>query len=144
MPTLIKVLILSIFSFMTVSYANPIDETAILGIWINQAGDGLIEISQQQGRYTGTIIGSTDGKDRHDDHNPDPALRNRSLQDVIVLGDFGYLGDKKWGNGWVYDPNNGKTYRCKMTLINHNTLDIRGYIGFSIFGRTETWTKQEK
>jgi uncharacterized protein (DUF2147 family) len=129
---------------MTVSYANPIDEAAILGIWVNQAGDGLIEITQQQGLYTGTIIGSTDGKDRQDNHNPDPTLRNRSLQYVVILDDFDYLGDKQWENGWVYDPNNGKTYSCKMTLINHSTLEIRGYIGISLFGRTETWIKQEK
>jgi len=144
MSALVKILILSIFSFITVPYANPMDENAILGVWVNQAGDGLIEISQQQGRYTGTIIGSTDGKDRQDRHNPNPTLRTRSLQHVIVLDDFNYLGDNKWGNGWVYDPNNGKTYHCKMTLLNNSTLKIRGYIGISLFGRTETWTKLEK
>lgn len=144
MPNLIKILTLLTCSFMTVAYASPIDETSILGTWVNQEGDGLVEITQQQNRYTGTIIGSTDGKDRQDSHNPDSALKNRSLKNVIVLDNFDYLGDKKWGNGWIYDPNNGKTYSCKMMLIDSSTLKIRGYIGFSLFGRTEMWTKQEK
>ncbi|MBT3505639.1 MAG: DUF2147 domain-containing protein [Piscirickettsiaceae bacterium] len=90
--------------------------------------------------YTGTISGSTDNKDRKDHHNPE--LRERSLLNVIVLGDFKYVGNLQWQDGWVYDPNNGKTYRCKMQLIDRKTLEIRGYIGISLFGRTETWTKR--
>ena len=128
---------------LNISFANTIVEADILGIWVNQAGDGLIEISQKQGLYTGTIIGSTDGNDRLDANNPDPALQTRSLQDVVVLGEFSYQAHNQWQNGWVYDPNNGKTYRCNMTLIDSATLKIRGYIGIPLFGRTETWTKQQ-
>ena len=47
MPNLIKILTLLTCSFMTVAYASPIDETAILGTWVNQEGDGLVEITQQ-------------------------------------------------------------------------------------------------
>ena len=42
-------------------------------------------------------------------------------------------------DGTIYDPKSGKTYSCKMT-IDGNKLKIRGYIGISLFGRTEVWT----
>ena len=42
----------------------------------------------------------------------------------------------------VYDPDSGKTYKCKLKLIDHNTLEIRGYIGISLLGRSETWTRR--
>lgn len=131
--------------FLTTSsqvFSNTLSEIDIVGTWVNQAGDGLVAIAETNGIYTGTISGSTDNKDRKDHHNPNPELRERSLLNVIVLGDFKYVGNLQWQDGWVYDPNNGKTYRCKMQLIDRKTLEIRGYIGISLFGRTETWTKR--
>lgn len=92
--------------------------------------------------YTGTVSGSTDNKDRKDHLNPNRKLRQRSLLNAVILGDFKYAGDLQWQDGWVYDPNNGKTYRCNMQLVDSKTLEIRGYIGISLFGRTEIWSKQ--
>ena len=53
---------------------------------------------------------------------------------------FTYKGNSEYNNGTVYDPENGKTYKCNMTLENINTLNVRGYIGFlllaeQMFGR---------
>jgi uncharacterized protein (DUF2147 family) len=41
----------------------------------------------------------------------------------------------------VYDPENGKTYSGKMYLTATNQLELRGYVGFPIFGRTEFWKR---
>jgi uncharacterized protein (DUF2147 family) len=43
------------------------------------------------------------------------------------MDEFVYAGNLKWEDGWIYDPNNGNTYSCEMTLIDHKTLKIRGY-----------------
>ena len=51
-------------------------------------------------------------------------------------------GDGKWSGGFIYDPNSGKTYRGKLRLVDTNTLEVRGFIGISLIGRTETWTRQ--
>jgi uncharacterized protein (DUF2147 family) len=49
-----------------------------------------------------------------------------------------------WKGGEILDPDNGKTYRCKMTLSeNGRELDVRGYIGISLIGRTQTWLRVE-
>lgn len=42
----------------------------------------------------------------------------------------------------MYDPNNCKTYKCKMELPEPDMLTIRGYLGVPVFGRTELWTRQ--
>jgi uncharacterized protein (DUF2147 family) len=57
-----------------------------------------------------------------------------------LLKDFTFDGDNVYSGGTVYDPKNGKTYSCKMTL-DGNSLNIRGYIGISLFGRSVTWTR---
>ncbi len=56
---------------------------------------------------------------------------------------FAANGEGKWTGGRIYDPNNGKTYKCTLELANDGTLKVRGYVGISWFGRTETWTRQE-
>jgi uncharacterized protein (DUF2147 family) len=54
-----------------------------------------------------------------------------------VLRDFVFVGDNRWEEGKIYDPENGKDYSCILTLIDANTLNVRGYIGFSLIGRTQ-------
>jgi len=143
MKTVLKALLLLFFFQSQVSFSNPLSETDILGGWVNQAGDGIIEIKQQEGYYVGIIMGSTDGKDRKDVNNSDPERQSKSLLHVKVMDEFVYAGNLKWEDGWIYDPNNGNTYSCEMTLIDHKTLKIRGYIGITLFGRTEIWTRYD-
>ena len=47
----------------------------------------------------------------------------------------------QWTGGEIYDPKNGKTYSCKMKLSSDNHLEVRGYIGISMLGRTEHWER---
>jgi uncharacterized protein (DUF2147 family) len=51
--------------------------------------------------------------------------------------------ENNWEKGTIYDPENGKTYSCKIYLENKNTMKIRGYIGISLIGRTEYLDKGE-
>ena len=47
-----------------------------------------------------------------------------------------------WDEGFVLDPNDGKTYRCVIRLVEDGKkLEVRGYVGFSLFGRTQTWQR---
>ena len=48
----------------------------------------------------------------------------------------------KWNGGWVYDPESGSTYKAEMQLNGPDVLKLRGFIGMSWFGRTETWTRE--
>jgi uncharacterized protein (DUF2147 family) len=54
---------------------------------------------------------------------------------------FEFKSENNWEKGTIYDPENGKTYSCKIYLENKNTMKIRGYIGISLIGRTDTWTR---
>ena len=49
----------------------------------------------------------------------------------------------KFDSGTIMDPNNGKTYKCHIELTDNNKLKVRGYLGFSVFGRTQFWTRKE-
>jgi uncharacterized protein (DUF2147 family) len=52
--------------------------------------------------------------------------------------------DDVWDGGKILDPKNGKVYKVKLTLAdNGNKLDVHGYIGFSLFGRSQVWERQD-
>jgi uncharacterized protein (DUF2147 family) len=58
-----------------------------------------------------------------------------------MLTAFKFDGDDEWIGGDIYAPESGKTYSSYMYLKDINTLKVRGYVGISLFGRTETWTR---
>jgi len=81
------------------------------------------------------------GKPKVDRNNPDVALRSRPLIGLPLVSGFHFAGADEWTGGTIYDPENGKTYSCKITLMSNGSLKVRGYIGISLFGRTTAWTR---
>lgn len=121
--------------------SSALPETAIVGTWLNHRGNGVIEISNQDGEFQGVIVGGKTGKPRKDIHNPDPKLRNRPLKGIQVIGGLKYEGQDSWEHGWLYDPKDGETYQCNITLKNSDTLEIRVFKGHPLFGKTVIWTR---
>ena len=121
------------------------DMASVEGRWLTQERDGWIRVKVIGDTLEGSIAGSpNDDEEREfDDRNPDPALRNRRLQGLTIMTGFQFNGGGRWTGGRVYDPNTGKTYKCTVTLLDANTLKIRGYIGVSLFGRSEIWTRDD-
>ena len=132
-------LVLSTLILQVNAFANS-GPDAILGEWLSQEKDGKIIIFKQGDQYFGKISwGKTPG--RKDGKNPDEKLRSRELLGAVILKNFKFTGSA-WENGTIYDPNSGKTYDCILKVKDGNkTLDIRGFVGISMFGRTSTWTR---
>jgi uncharacterized protein (DUF2147 family) len=74
-----------------------------------------------------------------DVHNPDPALRPRDLVCMSIGSGFHQTDPDRLGAGHLYDPITGHTYRGYITPTDPDTLKLRGYVLFTLFGRTETW-----
>lgn len=117
---------------------------AIVGKWLNPSGEDQIFIYKKGDKYFGKLgwikVPDKNGKPKVDENNPDPALRTRPVLNLELLKDFTFNGST-WEDGTIYDPKSGKTYSCKMTLKDNNTLKLRGYVGISLLGRTEVWTR---
>ena len=48
----------------------------------------------------------------------------------------------EWIDGSIFDPKSGKTYHCKLTVsADGEKMTVRGYMGISLFGRSQTWIK---
>jgi uncharacterized protein (DUF2147 family) len=104
----------------------------------------IIEISEQDGELTGKVV-----EVLQSDQGPNPVCREcegeRHDQPVVgmtILWGLRKDGDE-WSGGQILDPHNGKTYKCKMHLVEGGSqLEVRGFIGFSLLGRTQTWLRR--
>lgn len=133
------------FSLTLKAQNNP---DAICGKWWTEGKRAVIEISKKNGKYFGKLIESKEAYDekgnvKKDKENPNPALRDRPVIGINILFDFVYAGDNLWEDGKAYDPESGNTYSAKIEMVDKNTLEMRGYIGISLFGRTETWKRKQ-
>ena len=81
-----------------------------------------------------------------DEHNPDRKKRGERMCDHLMMGGFHPSKDPDltWDGGWIYDPDHGLTYSGKITLVDRNTVKLRGFIGISLLGRTLTLHRQDK
>lgn len=122
----------------------------ITGVWLVEEKDAHVEIAPCGDKLCGRIVWLEEPLDEHgeaerDDENPDPSLRGRPLMGLQILEGFAPQPTPKglWTGGTIYDPNNGKTYKCHISKKDEKTLKIRGYIGISLIGRTAYWTQVE-
>jgi uncharacterized protein (DUF2147 family) len=113
----------------------------ILGNWLTEPRDGVIQISlTPTGTYEGRIVGGNH-PGRLDANNPDPARRNQPLRGQLILRNLHYDGGGKWSGGSIYDPDSGHTYKCRIELLDPDRLRVRGFIGVALLGRSQIWTR---
>jgi uncharacterized protein (DUF2147 family) len=122
------------------------NDDGILGEWKTSGGSSIVEIYKCGEMYCGKISWLKkpyyeDGTAKIDKNNPEESKKDRKILGMDIVWDFKYKGKNKWYGGKIYDPDNGKTYSCNMTL-HGNELKVRGYIGFSFIGRTTVWTRK--
>ncbi|WP_229243990.1 DUF2147 domain-containing protein [Emticicia sp. CRIBPO] len=117
------------------------------GTWYNEEKSAKVQFYKQGDKLFGKIVWLDDpnknGKPRTDEFNPDPKKKELPLMGLIFLKNFKADGAKKWEDGEIYDPKNGKTYSSEMTLVSATQLNVRGYIGISLIGRTTKFTKAD-
>jgi len=119
----------------------------ITGTWLNQEATGKIQLYKENGTYSGKLVwlkepnDKVTGKPRTDVENPDPKLKSVPLIGLVNMKNFTFDGSEEWSGGTIYDPKNGKTYKCYIRFESANRLKIRGYIGVSVLGRNTYWTK---
>jgi len=71
-------------------------------------------------------------------------LKNKPLVGLRILWDMAKDGSDQWSGGRILDPHNGKVYKCTLALQDGGKkLKVRGFIGFSLLGRTQYWTRKE-
>lgn len=130
--------------FLTSFTNNPDEE--LMGVWWNTERDAKIEIYRCGEVLCGKVIWlrnpkDDDGNPVKDENNSNSQMKKREVMGMKVLEGFSFNGKDRWVNGEAYDPKSGKTYTSYISLKDKNTLELRGYIGTPLLGRTVIWKR---
>lgn len=139
-----KIIVLTFSAFFLIS-SHAMSQDTIFGKWKtidDETGKpkSIVEIYEKDGKAYGKVVEITDPEKQEavcDECDKDDPRKNERILGMVVLKDM-EKDDDEWDDGTILDPNNGKVYRCKMWL-EEGQLQVRGYIGFSLLGRTQTW-----
>lgn len=129
---------LFIFAPLTMAFAE-----GVVGKWKLSDGTAIVEVYQDGEVYNGKIVWlqnptEPDGSPAVDNNNPDTKLRSRQLIGLNMLSDL-KAKDGEYSGGMIYDPGNGKTYYCSMS-VEGDVLKVRGSLDKRGFlGRTMDW-----
>ena len=142
-----KNIILTLLFFAISIFAFAQNNTDLIGEWYSIREDIVIKIFEVNETISAKITWMKSPNNEEeipttDFLNPDESLRDRSRIGTLMMYDLTYIAGNIWDNGSLYIPKTGKIYSGMMRLKNENTLNIRGYVGFSFFERySSTWTR---
>ncbi len=123
------------------------DREAVFGRWAQDRS--ILEVRPVEDGLEMVIVAMVDpnyredeeigvpGEPRVDINNPDVSLRDRPLLGLNIV--LGYRFDDGGWQGQIYDPESGKVYSSKMKVGREGNLEMRGYIGIPLFGRTASF-----
>ncbi len=119
-----------------------------LGLWWAEGGAAQVRLEPCGHSLCGRVVWLRSPFDENgcllrDRHNGDPALRARDILGLEIVRDLQADDGEavEWDGGTIYDPTTGFTYSCALRLRDANRLEIRGYLGLRLLGRTVTWTR---
>lgn len=146
-----RLVTLSLAASALVAASAMAQDATPIGVWKtidDETGKpkSLVRITESNGELRGKIEKLF--RDAGEDPNPKCEKCEGNLKDQPVIGMTIISGMKKDGSeyngGHILDPNNGKVYKSKLTVVEGGRkLDVRGYIGVPMLGRTQTWVRQE-
>ena len=133
-----------LFLFITIFGQAQSDD--ILGIWLEEKKQSKIEVYKKDNSFFGKIVWlkkplDEDGNIKLDKKNPNNSMRKNPINGLVIMKDLKYKKKGEWSDGEIYDARSGKTYSLEVYMKNVNKLDLRGYIGYTLFGKTTSWTR---
>jgi len=134
--------------FLAASGAAAQSPTAV-GLWqtVNESGqrEALVRITEVDGELRGHVVAvfSPPAPSANPRCEECPGeLKDKPVVGLQILSGLRWDGER-YSGGRILDPDNGTIYRCTLRLVDQNRkLEVRGFIGISLFGRTQTWLRQ--
>ncbi len=116
------------------------------GLWIDDSGDGAVKIEPCGTKLCGHIawlrkLVNDKGDVLKDRHNPDPKMQSRLICGLPVIGELNAQPEGGFDGGWVYDPKEGKSYSVAIQTSGTDQLQVTGYLGVKLLGKTLIWTR---
>jgi len=130
---------------LLISFSSFTNAQSIIGEWETfddktKEKKSIVEIYKEGDSYYGKILETFTGETNEVCDKCTEDKKNQSIIGLIVIETLMKDGDE-YNSGTILDPENGETYKCYVELVSESKLKVRGYIGFSLFGRTQYWIR---
>jgi uncharacterized protein (DUF2147 family) len=130
--------------------AQKADNDKLNGIWVNKKYNVAVQAYNANDVVYAKLLAFPCShkikkpiSEHTDEHNPNPKLRTRPMQYIVILSGLKYAGNSKWEGGTVYVPANGKTYKAYVKMKSPTEIEIHGFIGFEIIGVSLNFVKSK-
>jgi uncharacterized protein (DUF2147 family) len=113
------------------------------GLWLTANERAVIRIARCEAGLCGRIHWIVDGGMQYDSENPDPAKRDRPMCGLRILWGVEQQTDEPnaWENGTVYKADSGDEFGLDLKMKGPDKLKLRGYVGISLLGKSQVWTR---
>lgn len=120
----------------------------VTGLWMTDDGEGAVQIDACGSMRCGRIVWLKDplddhGKPQRDVNNPSPEARQRPICGAQILSGLTRQDDESWDGGQIYDPEEGKSYKVMLKPSANGRLEVTGYVGLKLLGKTVIWTRSD-
>ncbi|WP_161958676.1 DUF2147 domain-containing protein [Ferruginivarius sediminum] len=149
---LVPFLIVMLLSVVHGPVSLSAQELTPVGVWLHDNERIRVKVApcdeQRDEPLCGKIVWlknpeDEEGKPRLDTENPDQAQRDQLVIGTTVIHGLVRSGPRVWTDGTIYNPDDGETYRARVTVVDPNTLHVRIYVMLPLFGETKVWTRVE-
>jgi uncharacterized protein (DUF2147 family) len=138
-----KILLTFSLIALTVITATAQDVTGKWKTVDDETGEAksIVEIYKDNGKIYGKVVEILNPAKKNAVCDKCPgADKGKPIWGLVIIKGLEKDGDE-YNDGTIMDPNNGKVYKCYIELDGADKLNVRGYVGFSLFGRTQTWSR---
>lgn len=136
-----------LYVLLTIVMSYTIQGQTIIGEWETfddktNEKKALVEIYKTDNLYFAKIIESYTSEEGATCESCKGKQKGQPIIGLVIIENLKEDGDE-FNSGTIMDPENGKTYKCYVELEDANKLKVRGFIGFSLLGRTQFWMRKE-
>lgn len=144
---------LRVVAYMVAALAVPLaaaaertPEDPAWGLWLTENERAIVEIAPCGGETCGRMVWVANpvdeaGEPKRDANNADGAKRERPICGLELVGGLHRTDDGTWTEGWLYNPRDGATYSAEMRTLSPGQLEVRGYLGVPVLGKSQVWTR---
>ena len=139
-----------LFGFVFLASSAFAQDTGVVGKWKtidDETGKpkSIVEIFQEGDEVKGRIAELINPEE------PDPVCKeckgdqkDKPIRGLQIISGMKKSGDGEWSGGEILDPKKGKTYKCRLRVKDGGAkLEVRGFVGFSLIGRSQTWEREK-
>jgi uncharacterized protein (DUF2147 family) len=116
------------------------------GYWLTENRKAIVRITDCGGDTCGRMVWienplDESGRPKRDARNSDAAKRARTICGLELVGGLVRTENDTWRDGWLYNPRDGGTYSAEIRALSPSELEVRGYLGVSLLGKSQVWTR---